>query len=274
MTQPAFKISLAQWSLHRAFKSGALDVLAFAGVANRLGFDAIEYVNQCFADKAQDRAFLAELKRRAVGEGVWSLLMMVDHEGRLGDPNAAARAQAVENHKKWVAAAAFLGCHAVRVNARSEGNFDEQLSYAADGLVALCTFADDFGINIVVENHGGLSSNGAWLAQLMKHADHPRLGTLPDFGNFAISDTETYDRYQGVADMAPFAKAVSAKSFAFDAEGNETSIDFARMMNIVLGAGYRGYVGIEYEGQGLPEEEGILATKRLLERVRTTLQAP
>lgn len=269
---PPFKISLAQWSLHRALKGQQIDPADFAKVANSYGFDGIEYVNQFYAGKAQDKTYLAELKRRATGEGIWSVLIMVDGEGALGASEKAARQKTVENHKKWVDAAAYLGCHAIRVNAHSEGTYEEQIKLAADGLRSLAQYADSIGINVIVENHGGLSSNGQWLSQVMKTASHGRCGTLPDFGNFRISDSEEYDRYRGVEELMPFAKSVSAKSYDFDRKGLETKIDYGRMMKIVTDAGYHGYVGIEYEGDRLSEEEGILATKRLLEKVRDSLR--
>jgi sugar phosphate isomerase/epimerase len=193
---------------------------------------------------------------------------MCDGEGALGDPDDAARTTAVENHYRWVEAARHLGCHSIRVNAQSRGTPDEQRALAADGLRRLTEFAAERDINVIVENHGGLSSNGTWLTSVMRAVDHPRCGTLPDFGNFQIGEGEWYDRYQGVAELMPFAKAVSAKSHDFDEQGNETGTDFMRMMHIVLDAGYRGHVGIEYEGSRLSEPDGIRATKALLERVR------
>ncbi len=193
---------------------------------------------------------------------------MCDGEGRLGDPDAARRREAVENHRKWLDAARTLGCVSIRVNAASDGTFDEQQKLAADGLRQLCELAAPLGINVIVENHGGLSSNGQWLAGVMKMVDHPRCGTLPDFGNFY-----DYDRYQGVADLMPFAKAVSAKSHEFDSEGNESAKDYRRLMKIVTDAGYHSWVGIEYEGKSLSEHEGILATSRLLERVSREMSA-
>jgi sugar phosphate isomerase/epimerase len=271
---PPFKISLAQWSLHRTIFEKKLDNLDFARTANVLGIDAVEYVNQFFKDKAKDRSYLAEMKTRAAGEGVWSVLIMIDGEGPLGGEDAK-RAQAIENHKKWVEAAAYLGCHAIRVNAQTGGaGAEEELAKrAAEGLRKLAELADPYGVSVIVENHGGLSSKGSWLASVMKLAEHPRVGTLPDFGNFRVKDGEEYDRYKGVEELMPFAKAVSAKSHDFDKKGNETRTDYARMMKIVTAAGYRGYVGIEYEGKTLPEIDGIVATKRLLERVRAKLPA-
>ncbi|MFO7261102.1 MAG: sugar phosphate isomerase/epimerase family protein [bacterium] len=269
---PWFRISLAQWSLHRTIRAGELDHLDFVRVARQeFGIEAVEYVNTFFKDKAKDAAYLAEMNRRADGEGVYQHLIMCDGEGRLGAPDEAERKKAVENHYKWVDAAKTLDCAMIRVNAASEGTWEEQAKLAADGLRRLCEYGDQVGIDIVVENHGGLSSNAAWLAQVMRLVDHPRCGTLPDFGNFRISETETYDKYRGVQELMPFAKAVSAKSHDFDEEGNETDKDYRRLMRIVLEAGYRGWVGIEYEGRRLPEREGIRLTKQLLERVRDEL---
>ena len=269
---PWFRISLAEWSLHRAIFGGKLDALDFPVVARReFGIEAVEYVNQFFFDRARDRAYLGELKRRAEGEGVRSLLIMCDREGRLGDPDPARRRQAVENHYKWVEAARFLGCHSIRVNAASEGSYEEQQKLAADGLRQLVEFAAEHELNVLVENHGGLSSNGAWLAGVIRMVDHPRCGTLPDFGNWRVDEDTWYDPYRGLAELMPFAKGVSAKSYDFDAEGNETRLDYVRLLRIVRDAGYRGYIGIEYEGDRLDEMEGIRATKALLERVRTQL---
>lgn len=267
-TKPFFEISLAQWSLHRALFAQKLANLDFAKAARTFGIDAVEYVNRFFQDKATDKDYLAEMNRRAEGEGVRNLLIMCDGEGRLGDPDKASRLRAVSNHYRWVEAAKFLGCHSIRVNAASEGTFDEQLELAADGLRRLTEFASELDIHVIVENHGGLSSHGGWLTQVIRGVDHPYCGTLPDFGNFKVRDDEWYDRYKGVEELMPFAKAVSAKSHEFDDDGNDTKTDYFRMMTIVINAGYRSYVGIEYEGDGLDEPEGILATKRLLERVR------
>jgi sugar phosphate isomerase/epimerase len=266
---PWFSISLAQWSLHRTLRGQQgerLDPLDFARTARGLRIDGIEYVNSFYKDKVRDQGYLAELRKRAAGEGVQSLLIMCDGEGDLGDPDAARRARAVENHRRWLEAAKLLGCHSIRVNAASAGTPDEQRKLAADGLRRLSELAATQGLNVIVENHGGLSSDGAWLAATIREVDHPRCGTLPDFGNFG-----SYDRYQGVSELMPFARAVSAKSYDFDAAGNETAIDYLRMLRIVREAGYGGWVGIEYEGARLSEAEGIRATKRLLERVRAEL---
>jgi sugar phosphate isomerase/epimerase len=270
-TPPPFRISLAEWSLHRALFAGELDNLDFPRVTREeYGIEAVEYVNQFFKEKARDQAYLNDLRNRCDDHGVQSLLIMCDGEGALGDPDEAARIQTVENHYRWVEAARFLGCHSIRVNAASSGPPEEQQALAADGLWRLTEFAAPMEINVLVENHGGWSSNGRWLAGVMESVDHPRCGTLPDFGNFQTSPGDWYDRYQGMEELMPYAKAVSAKSHAFDEEGNETQTDFFRTVQIVYDAGYRGFLGIEYEGSDLSEPEGILATKALLERVMAT----
>lgn len=269
---PKFRISLAEWSFHRALRGQQgtkMDHLDFARTAKRdYGIEAVEYVNGFFKDKAADKAYLTEMKSRAEGEGVRSLLIMIDDEGRLGDPDTVKRSEAVDKHKPWAEAAKFLGCHSIRVNAHSEGTDAEQRDRVADGLRKLTEFAAPLELNVIVENHGRLSSNGAWLASVMKQVNHPRCGTLPDFGNFDLGNGQQYDRYKGVAEMMPFAKAVSAKSHDFDAQGNEIHTDYFKMLKIVLDAGYHGFLGIEYEGDKISEPEGVRATKKLLERVR------
>ncbi len=204
------------------------------------------------------------MKKRAKDLGVKSQLIMCDGEGQLGDPDSKRRTQAVENHYKWLEAAKFLDCHSIRVNAASKGSYEEQLKLAADGLRRLSEYAAGYKLNVIVENHGGLSSNAEWLTSVIKKVDLSNCGTLPDFGNFPPE----INRYEAVKKLMPFAKAVSAKSYDFNEKGNETEIDYYRMMKIVLDAGYHGYVGIEYEGKRLSENDGILATKRLLEKIQ------
>lgn len=275
---PLFEISLAEWSLHRTIGGGDLDHLDFAKVTREtFGLDAVEYVSGFFKDKALDDAYLADMKRRAADHGVKSLLIMVDGEGAIGHAEQAGRIKTVDNHRKWLHAAKTLGCHSIRVNAASSGTFAEQQKLAADGLARLTAVAEPMGLNVIVENHGGNSSNGAWLAGVMKLVDHPRCGTLPDFGNFCFDWSRAddpdawYDRYKGVAEMMPYAKAVSAKSREFNEQGDEVQTDFRRMMKIVLDAGYRGYVGIEWEGGDIGEHDGIVATKNLLEKIRAEM---
>lgn len=273
-----FKISLAEWSLHRALKAGQLDNLDFPAKAkNTFGISAVEYVNQFFKDKAKDQTYLAELKKRCDDNGVTSVLIMCDNEGGMADLDAAKRQQAVENHYKWVDAAQFLGCHSIRVNCFGIGTREEVAKAGADGLRKLSEYGQRAGINVIVENHGGYSSDGTWLSGVISSVGMPNCGTLPDFGNFCVRRekgdmwdspcVEMYDRYKGVAEMMPYAKGVSAKTYDFDEQGNCVETDYAKMLPIVKQAGYTAYIGIEYEGSKLSEEEGILATKKLLERV-------
>ena len=272
-----FKISLAQWSLHRALFADRNDPnhlppLMFPLKARR-DFDigAVEYVNTFYDGKARDESFLSQLKSIADSEGVKSQLIMCDGEGQLGDPDAAARTEAIENHHKWADMAAYLGCKSIRVNAYSDGSFEDQQKYAADGLTRLAEYTRQYNISVIVENHGGWSSHGAWLAGLMRLADHEFVGTLPDFGNFSYGDGASYDPYLGVEELMPYAHGVSAKSFGFNDNGDESRFDYQRLLKIVLDSGFRGYIGVEYEGSDLSETEGILKTKALLERLRDEL---
>ncbi len=264
-----FKISLAEWSLHKTLFANEMTNLEFPRVARELGITGVEYVNQFFKDKAKDQKYLAELKNICKNEGIESVLIMCDGEGMVGHPEKAEREKTLENHKKWIDAAKFLGCHSIRVNAGSQGSYEEQQKLAADGLRMIGEYGAKQKINVLVENHGGLSSNGEWLSGVMKMVDHKRVGTLPDFGNFIINRQtgEAFDRYRGMELLMPFAKGVSAKSNDFNEKGEEIHSDFYRIMKIVKDAGYKGWVGIEYEGSKLPEKEGIIATRKLLEKV-------
>lgn len=270
---PLFDISLAQWSLNKAIFGKKLDAADFPKHAKEeFGITNVEYVNQFYKTVGGDEKYWKDLRKRCDDLGTKSLLIMCDGEGDLGDPDEKARTAAVENHKKWATAAKILGCHSIRVNAASSGTPDEQKKLVADGLRRLTEWATkECDQNVIVENHGGISSNGGWLASVIKAVDHPRCGTLPDFGNFKLEDGTYYDRYKGVEEMMPFAKAVSAKSHDFDAEGNEIHTDYRKMLKIVVAAGYKGCLGIEYEGKKLSEPDGIRATLKLLERVRTEM---
>jgi sugar phosphate isomerase/epimerase len=280
-----FKISLAQWSLHKALgirQEATMDNLDFAAMAkNEFGIEGIEYVNQFFKDKAKDMTYLKEMDKRAKDNGVEQLIIMIDGEGGLAELDDAKRNQAVENHYKWVDAAKFFGCHSIRVNAFGVGTAEEVGKAAVQGLGKLSEFAAKSNINVIVENHGSYSSDGSWLVGVMKEVNMSNCGTLPDFGNFCVKRDsggpwggkciEEYDRYKGVGEMMPYAKAVSAKTHDFDSVGNETHTDYMKMMKIVQDAGYTGWVGIEYEGDKLSEIEGIKATKTLLEKVGRAL---
>ncbi len=272
--KPFFQISLAEWSLHKALFAKKITNLDFPGLAKKeFGISIVEYVNQFFKDKAQDKAYLDELLMRCRDNGVTNHLIMIDGEGPLADLDAAKRNQAVENHKKWVDCAKYLGCKTIRVNAQGSGEPAEVAKAAIQGLSKLGEIGKAAGINVIVENHGGLSSNGAWLSGVMKQVGMKNVGTLPDFGNFCLKYgangqcADDYDRYKGTEELMPFAKGVSAKTYDFDAQGNCVETDYIRMMKIVKDSKFRGIVGIEYEGETTDEYEGIRKTKALLERV-------
>ncbi|WP_434035754.1 sugar phosphate isomerase/epimerase family protein [Formosa sp. 4Alg 33] len=272
-----FKISLAQWSLHRAFNTGSLNPTDFPEIATSYGIYSIELVNSFYKTKANDMVYWKMFKQKCEDANVNVGLIMCDGLGHLGDVDAKKRQKTVENHFAWVDIAKYLGAHSIRVNAAGKGNSDEVALYVIDGLTKLGKYGASKGINIIVENHGGYSSNGAWLANVMENVNMENVGTLPDFGNFCMTrDTnrnclDEYHRYKGMTELMPFAKGVSAKSHNFDATGNETKSDFFKMMTIVKASGYKGYIGIEYEGRELSEDEGIKATKALLENVLAKL---
>jgi sugar phosphate isomerase/epimerase len=275
-------ISLAEWSLHRTIREGKLDHLDFPAKARSFGINAVEYVNGLFGTKtidfraaATDKRYLGELLKRSKDSGVINHLLMVDEEGHLAGLDGNARKKAVEDHKKWLDAAGFLECKTVRVNLHGEGSSEDKAKASIDSLSALGEYAMPMGLNVVVENHGSDSSKGFWVANVMKQVNKPNVGTLPDFGNFCINHpwgttqeacSDEYDRYKGIEELLPFAKGVSAKSYDFDANGNQPKIDYKRLLDLVKASGFAGYIGIEFEGFSQPEEEGIRKTKQLLEK--------
>ena len=269
------KISLAQWSLHRAFKNGSLKAEDFASITrNSFALDAVEYVNQFYIKNATNEVYWNQLRNRANNEGVKSLLMMVDDEGLLGDPNSVSRNKAVENHYKWIHAAKILGCHSIRVNAFGEGSETTLKASLIDGLGALAAYGAKEQINVLIENHGEHTSNAGYMVNIIKVVNNPYLGTLPDFGNWCLNKAwgsthnnqcdKVYDPSQGVSEFLPYAKGVSAKSYEFNEAGYDTVIDYPSLLKLVKDFGYEGYIGIEYEGENLSEAAGITATKKLI----------
>lgn len=265
-TPPLFRISLAQWTLVKEFRSKKLDHLDFAKTAADHQIEGLEYVNTFFMDKANDQAYLATMKQRAEDVGVKSLLIMCDREGNIGDPDGTKRTQTVENHRKWLDAAKFLGCHSIRVNAGSSGSWDEQAKLVVDGLTKLTEHSAKLDLNVIVENHGGLSSNGKWLKQVIETVNLPHCGTLPDFGNFRVNKGESYDSYRGIGELMPFAKGVSVKDKVWDDHNKQSDLDFEKMLTIVLESGFRGFCGIEYGGY-----EGLNQSRQRLEQARNAL---
>ncbi len=284
-----FSLSLAQWSMHRMIWDGA-DPYTFAEKAHDWGFTGLEYVSQLYNKELEAagyseeamNSFVSRSNAEAEKYGLTNLIIMIDGQGDLATSDAEERKNAVENHFKWVDAAAGLGCHSIRVNLSGSNDPAEWVPNAVDGLTQLSTYAKDKNVNIIVENHGGLSSNAALLAEVMTKVNMENCGTLPDFGNFCVRRNdpadytkgcaEMYDMYKGVEELMPFAKAVSAKSHNFDEAGNETEIDYGKMLQIVKNAGYSGFIGVEYEGSELGEEEGIIATRDLILREAKMLE--
>ena len=271
-----FDISLAEWSLHKALFAKKITNLDFPGIARKeFDISIVEYVNQFFKDKAQDKTYLNDLLARCKDNGITNHLIMIDGEGDLGSTDAAEHTKAIENHHRWVECAKYLGCKTIRVNAAGKGTDQEVAKAAVEGLSKLGEFAKTMNINVIVENHGGYSSNGKWLSGVMKQVNMKNVGTLPDFGNFCIKRgenhtcAEEYDRYEGTKELLPFAKGVSAKTYDFDDKGNCIETDYNRILKIVKASNFKGIAGIEYEGSKLEEYEGIRKTKALLERVGT-----
>jgi sugar phosphate isomerase/epimerase len=261
-----FSISLAEWSLHSTLEAGLMTNLDFPRVSKQeFAIDCVELVDQFFEDKAKDTAYLKELKSRADGEGVAIGLIMIDTNGPLGAAGKAARDSAVEGTFAWIDAAAYLGCHAVRVNARGVKNPDELRDNVAESCARLADYAAERRLNVTIENHGGPSSDPEWLVSVMKAVSKPNFGTLPDFGNFP----ENVDRYAAVEAFMPYAKAVSAKAGSFTPDGLVKDTDFFRMMRIVRDGGYTGYVGVESSADKQGDEaNAIRMTRDLLLRIR------
>lgn len=280
---PFFKLSLAQWSLHRSFRKKEKGVFQFAPIARQMGFEGVEYVSMLYLKEIKKIGFNAvidSLNTMSGLNGIKNVLIMVDEEGDLASPNEAERNQAVENHKKWVDAGQRLGCHSIRVNLRGSSVAKEWKEASVKGLSRLAEYAADRNINIIVENHGGFSSNAAMLVEVIHEVHLPNVGVLPDFGNFCMEknkdktcmEGKDYNRYKGVGEMMPVALGVSAKSYDFDSNGNETKINYYRMLQIIKNSGYTSYIGVEYEGDRLSEEAGTLATKSLLLKAAETLK--
>lgn len=283
VTTPFFKLSLAQWSLHRAIREKKLNPYDFVAKAKELGFEGVEYVNQLYKDVSDAKnkttalkQFVSKLNAQAHQHSIQNVLIMIDGEGDLAVPSASERNRAIENHKAWVETAAAMGCHSIRINLFGERNEAAWKDQSAESMRKLGEFAAPYNINIIVENHGYLSSNAALVMEMLNEVNLANCGTLPDFGNFCLEREQgkrwdakcvrEYDRYQGVKELLPKAFAVSAKSHDFDKVGNEIHTDFLRMLKMVKAAGYTGFIGVEYEGQKMDEISGILATKNLLLR--------
>ena len=262
--EPWLKFAVQQYSFNRQLKSGELDMLDYPKtVVEGTGIKALEYFNGHMEEKASDTAFFKEIRKRTDDLGAVNTMILCRSKSALDSPDAAERSASVESYKPWLEAMKILGGLCIRVDVRSPGDAEEQKQHAVAGLQKLTEVADkEFELDIVVENHGNHSSNGAWVADVMKKVGLENCGTLPDFQNFT-----DYDPYQGVKEMMPWAKIVCAKSKKFDESGNEVNVDYRRMLKIVKDSGFKGYIGIEFEGHDVDPVSGINATKKLIETV-------
>lgn len=283
-----FKTSLAQWSIHKSIREDGLSPYEFAKIAHELGFEGLEYVNALYSDvtNSEDKASAMEefIKRNndlAAKYNLKNVLIMIDGEGDLASSNPEERMIALENHKLWIDAASKMNCSAIRINLKGEKEIENWIKYSVESFGALGEYAKPLNINVIVENHGGLSSNASLLMKVINQVNLENCGTLPDFGNFCMSEgygslkenncKDLYDPYLGISEMLPKAFGLSAKSYAFDSNGDETSLDYYRLLSIAKDAGYNGFIGVEYEGNILSEKDGIIATKKLLEKAAKML---
>lgn len=268
------KISLAQWSMHQQLFDGSADPKDFAKDAKeKYGIQAIEYVSAFYKDQATDESFWKDMKERSDQYEVKNIMIMVDGEGDLGAEDEQERLQAVMNHHKWIKAASILECQSIRVNAFGSSNYEVFKESMIKSLTELGETASLYNLNIIIENHGSFSSEADKIVDIISQVGLPNVGTLPDFGNWCYSKQwggvdgaceASYDLYQGVEEFMPFAKSVSAKTYDFNEDGTPEFIDFKKMMAIVKNAGFKGYIGIEYEGKNLSEDDGIKATKEII----------
>ena len=280
-----FKLSLAQWSLNKAIRGGEMSPYLFAEKSKNLGFTGLEYVNQLYDDvmKSEDKSssiknFILKYNQLASDNGMDNVLIMIDEEGDLAGENEEQRLKSIDNHKLWIDTAAEMNCTSVRLNLYGSKDIETWKALSIDSLSKLGEHAKGTGLNVIVENHGRITSNIPELMNAINGVNMDNVGTLPDFGNFCMADEgygsvfdgtcETvYDFYKGVEEMMPKAFAVSAKSNDFDGNGDEKTIDYMKMLKIVKSFGYTGYIGVEYEGKRLSEVEGIKATRDLLIKV-------
>lgn len=255
------QISLQQYSFNGMLRSKKLAPLDYPKFAvEKTGIKALEYFNGFFEDKINSAKFLAELKNRCGDLGVENQLILCRSDLALDSADAGQRKGAAALLSRWGAFAKELGCHSIRVDCRSKGNREDVKKQAVDGLHQLCDLLEPMKMNAIVENHGNWSSKGDWVKEVMESVKRDNCGTLPDFGNF-----KGYDKYQGVKDMLPWAKAICAKVHKIKPDGEAAQTDFERMLKIVKEGGFRGYVGIEFEG-GADPVAGVLGTKRLIEK--------
>lgn len=273
------KISLATWSIVRSHRAGVWKLPDVARICREdFGIDGIEYVTGFF--DSVNYGYLQSLNRQAEEHGVENVLIMVDGEGPMVAEEKSERMQAAINHRKWVDIAGYLGCHAIRCNAFGGGpTYDEDpdsIQRAAESFSALVEYAREFEINIIIENHGGLSSDPRWLPDLCQAMDSNHFGLLPDYGNYNLDEVNVYE---AIDQAMPYAKGVSVKA-GWQPDGSHPQYDVERLLGISLESGYSGYWGIESglrrsrddaptTAEGIRDDDwkAVMLTKQAIENV-------
>ncbi len=272
------EIGLSTWSLHRHMgpikrqvvtDTGEkhewteeypedVSLLDFAGFARKeYGLTHLELIQMSFP--STEASYLKKL--RSAVEAAEAVIENVPIDvGDICELAPERRAEHVRNIKSWMDVAAAIGSRAVRVNTGPSREGSDALALAVESCKRLAEHADKLGLNVLIENHGGISSDPQLLKQLIESVSTERMGACPDFGGF-----DEAIRYDGLQKIMPLAKLVHAKSYAFDEHGEETAIDYARCMQIVKNSGFSGVLSIEYEGDG-NASEGIKKTKELILR--------
>ena len=247
-------ISLAQWALVDEVKSGKWKNLDFPRIAREdFGLNGIEFVNTLFETPTE--GYLKKLKQNAVSYNVTMVLIMVDDEGDGCEPTKEARKQFEINHRKWVDIANYLGCKAIRTNCRGPQNVDKQeaLKWATESYHMLLEYAIPAKIDVVIENHGGVSNDPDWMVSLMKKVNNPHFGTYPDWRKPAPD----FDNYVYLQKTLPYAKGMSYRN-------QPTEELTAKMIRLSKEGGYHGWYGIESTGRDEIKKGTELLKKYLL----------
>jgi hydroxypyruvate isomerase len=249
-------ISLAQWALVDEVRAGKWKTTEFAKIAREdFGLNGIEYVNTLFEVPTED--YLKTLKKNAEDHNVTSVLIMVDSEGDGCMPTAEGRRQFEINHRKWIDAARYLGCSAIRTNCRGPEGVDknEALKWAVESYNMLLEYAASAQINVVIENHGGVSNDADFMVALMKQVDSPYFGTYPDWRE----PSKEFDNYTYLEKTLPYAGGMSYRN-------QPTEELTAKMIRLTKSSGYRGWYGIESSGRDEIKKGKSLLNKYLFEK--------
>jgi L-ribulose-5-phosphate 3-epimerase len=232
-------ISLAQWALVDEVKSGKWKTVDFAKIAkNDFGLNGIEFVNTLF--EVTTEGYLRRLKKNAADNGVTMVLIMVDDEGDGCSATKEERRQFEINHRKWIDAAAYLGCKAIRTNCRGPQGVskEEALKYSIETYQMMMEYAVPAKISVLIENHGGISNDAGWMVSLMKEVNNLYFGTYPDWR----APADNFDNVDYLLKMLPYAGGMSYRN-------QPTEELTAKMIRLAKDSGYRGWYGIESSGR-------------------------